>query len=214
MAFTIEYFHNKFIDRIDKDRSGIIGLPQTIEMFGAGLHDFMEDTLKYIENTQLLRDLLLPVMTPYEFPLVLNGTNDKEMLASLPSDYYSLASCEVINPNVTVRKTDLIRVGELNARELNPNKRPTPEYPAVIQYQDYIVAYGALTATHVKGFYIVYPTIGNIDNDIKTEILVNLPDRSVEKILNKMVTDYFMQTGDQRYSPALNEDIGFGEPNK
>jgi hypothetical protein len=214
MAFTIDYFYQYFLDRIDKSGSTIISPPQVMELFEVCLHDYLEEVIKYNENTQQLRDKLLPIFTPYELALTANPDNADEMLATIPEDYYYLETANVVVPDVAVRRTRLVRKGELDSMQRSPNKRPAPEYPTVIQYQDFLAVYGAPTATNIKGFYIAKPTIGDVKGNISTEILVNLPDQAVYQIVLKMVKKFKGETGDPRYQSAIIEEQSYGDKNR
>lgn len=214
MAQTIDYFYNKFLVRIDKEGSEIYSPAVVMELLESSTYDFIEETVKYLENTQQLRDALSTLHTPYSLALTVNPSNSEEMLATKPEDYLTLETARVIDSVSTVRTTKLIRKGEVNINRNNPNKKPTAEYPVVIQYQDYIACLGSANQTFVKGFYIARPTFGDVTANQETEVVVNLPDETLDKIMNKMVNIIHAKEGDPRYQLSYNQEQSQGKSNK
>ena len=216
MSYTIDYFYLKFLDRIDKEGSEIISISQVMELLQTETYNFIEQTVRYLENTQQIKDFILPLNKPYSITLTLNPDNIKELLGALPGDYLHLETAFAVIPGKTTRVTKIVRRGEMDINKNNPNKKPTDEYPKVIEYESYIVLYGSSVNVGVKieGFYITKPTFGNADGNTDTEIVVNLPDNTVEKIMNLMVTSFHERTADQRFEPSLRQELGFGQTNR
>lgn len=209
MAYTINYFYTKFLGKIDKEGSDFYSLPEVMEALETATNDFIEEVLRYDENVQILKDYLLPLYTPYSLPLVANPSNTKEMLATLPTNYRNLRTAHVPGSRIT----KIIQKGEYDINEANPNKVATPEYPAVVQYQNYIAVYGPTSGT-VQGFYLQKPTYGDMDGNLDNEIAVNLPDESVEKIMLLMTNIIHGKEGDQRYQISFNQEKSYGHSNK
>lgn len=210
--YTINYFFNKFLDGIDKEGSDIYSVPQMMELLETETYSFIEQTVKYLENTQQLRDLLRTLHKSYTIALVPNVSDATELLATLPADYLNLETVKVTGTGV--RKTKVIRHGEYDINELNPNKRATTEYPVVLLYQDYISVRGNVAATDIKGFYIKKPVFGDATGDLSAEILVDLPDQSTEKILQLMITAYHEREADPRFQSSLIQEQSYGQSNK
>jgi len=210
--YTIDYFYNKFLDSVDKEGSDIYSVPQMMELLQSETYNFIEQTVKYLENTQQIRDLLRPLYKPYTINLIANPTDPKEMLAILPSYYLNLETAKVIGTNV--RKTTILRHGEYDINELNPNKRATEEYPVVLLYQDYISVRGNTNTWQVSGFYVSKPVFGDPYGILTNEILVNLPENTVEKILLLMDTSYQNRNADQRFQSSFMQEQSFGQANK
>lgn len=209
MAYTINYFYEKFLGQIDKEGSDFYPLQVVMEVLETETNNFIEEVLKYDENIQILKDYLLPLYTPYSIPLVANPLNTKELLATLPAEYRNLRTAKVSG----TRKTILIQKGELDINELNPNAKATADYASVIQYQNYLAVYGPTSGT-ITGFYLKKPVFGNIDGDLDSETAVNLPDESVEKIMLLMANNIHAKEGDQRYQLSFNQEKSYGHSNK
>ena len=212
--YTIAYLYNRFLDKIDKAGSDIYSVDQFMEILESATYNFLGETIKYNENTQQLRDKLLPLYSDYKITIAENPANAEEMIGTLMDDYFHVESCNVFGSAVTIRNTQLIRKGELDIRRHNPDKKPTEEYPKVIQYKDYFAVYGNTTGTHLTGFYIKKPTFGDTSNNIITEIAVNLPDQSIQKILLFMVNETYQQQADPRYQLSINEEQAFEKVNR
>lgn len=212
MAYSIRKFRDKFLAKIDKEGSELYSAEVIMEFLETATYNYIEQLIKYNENTQLLRDALLPIYKPLTINLGANISNPEEVTGALPSDFFTLDVIQVVVPNVKVRKTDLIRKGELFVRNINPNKKASPEYPLVIEYSNTIAVYtGDNSATQVKGFYICKPTFGDATLNLDTEIAINLDDRVLEQIMNIMVNIVNSKEGDPRYQTSMIEKQTFGK---
>ena len=215
MAYTINYFYLKFLDKIDKEGSDIISVPQVMELLESETYNYIKQTVKYNENTGEIRDSIKALSKPLGMNLTQNLNNTEEMIATFPSDYLYLETVKILIPNVDVRKVTILRKGALDINQRNPNKYGTEEYPNVILYQDYLAVYtGATNANKVTGFYISKPIFGDPEGNVETEIVVNLPDVTVEEILNLMVSSFHERNADQRFQLSHIREQGFGKVNK
>lgn len=209
MAYTLEYFYPKFLNKIDKEGSDFYSLPQIMEFLETETFSFIKEVETYPEITQARKDLILPLVEPLNVSLAVNPANTQEYLGTLPSDYYRLRSVKKSGNNV--RKTSVVRIGEIDIAELNPNKRGTPQYPNVIQYSNYFAVYGASAGDKLTGFYIQKPIFGDPNGDLASEIVVNLPDQALEEIMNMMVSAINSKEGDQRYQASKIQEQSFGK---
>jgi len=209
MAYTINYFYAKFLGQIDKEGSDFYPLAVVMEMLQTATEDFIEGILKYDENTQILRDYLLPLYTPYDLVLAANPSNNEELLATIPNDYRNLATAHVPGSRIS----RIVHKGDINIASLNPNTKPTEKYPLVIEYQNYIAVYGPVSGT-LTGFYIARPSYGDVTGDLDAEIAVNLPDESLEKVMLLMQNIVHGKEGDQRYQLSFNQEKSYGHSNK
>ena len=211
MAYTISYLYNRFLDKIDKSGSDIYSVDQFMELLEESTYDFIDEKFKYNENTQVIRDYLLSLYK--NFSISITDVNGKR-LAVLPNEYLHLDSVGLTDPTTNIRRVKFIRKGEREVNRNNPGKKPTPEYPFIIQYTNTLEVLGNDTATEITGFILEKPVFGDPTGDINQEICVNLPDNTVQLILQKMVRQVFSQQGDQRYQSAAIEDIGATENTK
>lgn len=199
MAYTVEYLYKKVLEDTDKMGSDFFPLDYVMKKLRTATYDFIGETVKFVENTQEIRDDLLALYKPFKIPLIKDPEEDF-YLASLPQDYLHLMSVKVKDAEVEVRETNLIRHGQEEILMMDPDTRPHAEYPLVSSYETYLRVYSPGSPTHVMGFYICKPTFGDygVHDDIETEIAVNLPDNSTEKIIKTIVNDIFIAVGDGR----------------
>lgn len=209
MAYTLDYFYTKFLNKIDKEGSDFYSLPQIMEFLETETYSFIKEVETYPEVTQARKDLILPLVVTLNVSLAVNPANVKEYIGTIPADYYQLRS--VRKTGNDVRKTSVIRTGEIDIAELNPNKRGTSQYPNVYQYSNYFAVYGASAGDKLNGFYIKKPTFGDPTGNLEDEITVNLPDSALEEIMNMMVAAINSKEGDQRYQASKIEEQSFGK---
>lgn len=200
MAYTVEKLYEKVIEGTDKMGSDFFTIPYIMNRLETATNDFIGKTVKFIENTREISDDLMPLYKPYNFPVVIDPNDSEYKVAVLPPDYMHLMSSDVIDENITVRETKLLRHGQTSINRRNPNTKPTAEYPILTTYDTYIRVESPGTPTFVKGFYLKKPIFGKhgINDDISKEIAVDLPETSVDKIIKLIITDIFVATGDER----------------
>lgn len=205
--YTVQYLYDRILSGIDKEGSDLITLEDVMRRVKDATYDFIGETVKYIENTQEIRDDIRTLYKPFRWPLIeLPEVADvvdpppARYGYSLPDDYQHLMSAMVEDENVTVRDTRIIRHGQLEIYQSNPNKKPAAEYPLLVLYSNYIEVFSPGSPKDLVGFYLVKPTIWtyNENANLDTVIAVNLPDHSVEKIIRDVINDIFISTGDPR----------------
>jgi hypothetical protein len=215
MAFSIDYLYNKFLDKIDKQGTNTVSLPRTMEMLVTQTYSFLESIINFNEINQKQRDLVAPLSRPLDLLMAVNPANGEELIAALPQEYYHIETVIPQIPGKTVREISFIRKGELQGQKINSLRTPTDEYPTIIQYSDYVALYGSSVSQGVKmkGWYWKKPEFGNYGGDISVEIAVDLPDHTVEKILEMMVSSYYNELGDPRHQGKSLQEVKFGKSN-
>lgn len=207
MAYTVDYFYKKVLEETDKMGSDFLTLPYIMNRLQTATHDFIGETVKFVENTQEIRDDIRTLYKPYNIPVVeVSGLKT----ASLPEDYQHMMSAMVTDGETAVRQTAFIRHGQEEIYEADPDTKATAEYPTVFLYQDYMKVISPGNPVYIRGMYIKKPTFGKFGahDDIETEIAVDLPDHTVDKIIQIMVRNIFTALGDVRVAPqyAMKED--------
>lgn len=200
MAYTVQKLYDRVLEGTDKIGSDLFTLPDVMSRVETAAYDFIGETVKYIENTQEIRDDLLPLYKPFTITLIEDPNDANYKVAPVPTDYHHLMQIKVVNESKPVRKTRVIRHGQEEIFEINPNKKATEEYPTVVLYKDYFRIISPGTPVSVTGFYIKKPTFPTLDenSDLDTEIAVDLPDHSTEKLIKTVITDWLISTGDPR----------------
>jgi hypothetical protein len=200
MAYTVDHFYKKVLEGADKMGSDFFTLEYVMNRLETSAFDFIGETVKFIENTQEIRDDLLPLYKPFLLPVIPDPTEDETYLMALPNDYLHLMTVRGIDSEVTVRETTLIRHGQDEIFLQDPDTKPLAEYPLISAHENYLKLYSPGSPTDIRGYYVKRPTFGaySVHDDIETEIAIDLPDASTEKIIKQIVNDIFIAVGDPR----------------
>lgn len=204
MAYTVKHLYEKVLEGTDKMGSDFYTVPYVMNRLEAATYDFIGETVKYIENTQEIRDDIRTLYKPFKLNVVDDPNDSSYKSIALPNDYLHLMTAKVIDANVTVRKTRLIRHGQEEIFQTDPDTRATAEYPSIVIYDDILRILSPGNPTSVTGFYIKKPTFGSSDihhEDLESEIAVNLPENATDKIIKNIINDIFISIGDPRAVP-------------
>lgn len=201
MAYTVEHLYKKVLEGTDKMGSDFYPLPYVMNRLQTATFDFIGETVKFIENTQEIRDDIRPLYKPFKIAVVDDPNDASYKSIALPEEYLHLMEGKVVDANVTVRSTRIIRHGQEEIFQSDPDTRATAEYPTIVIYDNIIRILSTGNPTHVEGFYVKKPTFGTDDinhGDIENEIAVNLPDNATDKIIKTIINDIFISVGDPR----------------
>lgn len=200
MAYTVEHVYKKVMEGTDKMGSDFFSVEYVMNRLEAATYDLIGETVKFIENTQEIRDDIRTLYKPYKEDLIDDPNDNDYKIIALPSDYQHLMSVKVIDGNVNVRKTRVLRHGQVNIFQGDPNKKATAVYPIVVLYDDYLRVISPGNPIQVAGFYLKKPTFGDfsVHDNIGNEIAVDLPEFATDKIIKTIINDIFVSTGDPR----------------
>lgn len=201
MAYTVKHLYEKVLEGTDKMGSDFFPLKYVMNRLETATFDFIGESVKFIENTQEIRDDIRTLYKPFKISVVDDPNDASYKSIALPSDYLHLMQAKVIDADVKVRQTRIIRHGQEDIFEDDPDTRASAEYPTIIQYEDIIRILSPGNPTHIEGFYVKKPTFGKHDihhDDLDAEIAVNLPDNSTDKIIKTIINDIFISVGDPR----------------
>jgi hypothetical protein len=200
MAYTVDYLYKKVLDGTDKIGSDFFTIPYVMSKLEAATYGFIGETIKYVENTQEIRDDLSTLYKPFKLPVVQDSENPDFKVVATPKDYVHLLTAKVVDADVQVRETTLIRNGQDEIYTIDPDTKPSAEYPLLSVYANYFKILSPGNPTHLQGAYIKKPTFGKFgpQDDIETEIAVDLPDNSTEKVIKILIKDIFVSTADPR----------------
>jgi hypothetical protein len=202
MAYTVSHLYNKVLDGVDKIGSDLYTLEYVIDRLEAAAYDFIGETVKYIENTQEIRDDIRTLYKPFnlDFVYVHDTPGTSIWGVVLPTDYQHLMSAVVIDEETSVRDTRLLRHGQLEIQQMDPNTKATAEYPILVLYNNWIKVYSPGKPIRVNGMYVSKPDIWNYNetDDTDVQIAINLPDHTVDKLIKDVINDIFVSSGDPR----------------
>lgn len=201
MAYTVNHLYKKVLEGTDKMGSDFYTVPYIMNRLEASTYDFIGETVKYIENTQEIRDDIRTLYKPFKYAVIEDENDSTYKAVSLPEEYLHLMSAKVIDSEVAVRETRIIRHGQEDILETDPDTKATAVYPTLVQYDNVLRIISPGSPTHVTGFFVKKPTFGPSDihlDDLENEIAVNLPDNAVDKIIKNIINDIFTSTGDER----------------
>lgn len=209
MAYTIKYTYEKYLDEMDKIGSDFLTIPYMMKKIISSTYDFIGKTIKYIENTEEISEDIRPLYKPFSLNTV--KLEEKKWGIVYPDDFMYLLRANVIDQNVVVRKTNVIRNSQLDIYLRNPHTRPTAHYPIVVRNSDILTIISDGNPIKLDGVYVKKPIFGNYAEgiDIDKEIIVNLPDIAVEKILQLAVKSTYKSLNDERYDAQNRETDDF-----
>lgn len=200
MAYTVNHLYKKVLEGADKMGSDFFTAEYVMNRLETATFDFIGETVKYIENTQEIRDDIRTLYEPFKIATISDPNDNEYMSIALPKNYQHMMEAKVLDANVHVRKTRTIRHGQEEIFETDPDTKATAEYPTIVMYQDIARILSDGTPTFVYGFYVMKPTFGKygVHDDLDSEIAVNLPDQGTDKIIKIIINDIFIATGDPR----------------
>ena len=200
MAYTVNHLYKKVMEGVDKMGSDFFDYEYVMNKLETATYDFIGETIKFIENTQEIRDDIRTLYEPFKIAVIEDPFNTAFKAIAVPSNYQHLMEAQVLDAIVPVRKTRIIRHGQEEIYETNPNTRATAQYPTLVLYQDTIRILTDGDPTFVQGFYVKKPTFGayGVHDDKETEIAVNLPDQATDKIIKTIINDIFVSVDDPR----------------
>ena len=174
MAFTFSYLYDKVLELTDKIGSDFFDVDYVMKRLETATFDFIGETVKFIENTQEIRDDLLSLYKPFNLSQIAHPPQSNAYLPTLPTDYLHLMNIQGVDASIRVRETNLIRHGQTEIQLNDPDTRPTPEYPIIVAYDTFIKLYSPGSPTAVTGFYVKKPEFGQygIHDDFENEIAV------------------------------------------
>jgi len=203
MAYTVNHLYKKVLEGCDKMGSDFYPVDYVMNRLETSTYDFIGETVKFIENTQEIRDDIRSLYKPYKLDIINDPNDPSYKSVALPEDYLHLMTVNVKDANVTVRSTRIIRHGQEKIFQTDPDTKATDVYPTVVMYDNIlrILSSGQGAPELVTGFYIKKPTFGKHDinhDDLDVEIAVNLPDNAVDKLIKTIINDIFVSVGDPR----------------
>ena len=70
MAYTVSHLYDKVTEGLDKMGSDLFTVPYVLNKLEAATYDFIGESVKFIENTQEIRDDIRTLYKPYSWPIV------------------------------------------------------------------------------------------------------------------------------------------------
>lgn len=199
MDYKLSEVHQKLKELSDKMGSDYFVLPVFLNFFETAAYDFIGEKLKIVEKTQEITDDIRPLMTTEDLVVTENiNQPDSGYVSGLPSNYLRTVAYDIIYPGgERCRRADLLRQSHYLLSRNNPNKRPTKEYPIILQEGSiFRIDTGGVKPESLRLTYCKKPTFATTGQ--LTQRIINLPDDSIEKVLKITVTGLFNKTGDQR----------------
>ncbi len=198
MDYSLEQTYYYILEKADKIGSDFFQLPVILSRFQSATFEFLNSKIKEIELTQKVSDDVKPLIVPKKFPLIVD-TDLGGVKGPLPNDYYHLLSVKpLIDNGILPRQVTIIRTGQNQVIEIDPFNKPTPEYPVVSQYENYInVNTGSIVnANYALIMYIKKPIFAALNQP--TSRIVNLSDNVIESIIEITVKQLFATIADTR----------------
>jgi hypothetical protein len=203
MDYTIQETHLKLNQMCDKMGSDYFPLPLILNFFETATFDFVAAHLKRVEVTQTITDDIANLIITTDFPVINDPSKPIKFMAAIPVNYLRQVSYDVLyNDGTRCRRADLKRHSEYVMSLTNTNKKPTKDYPAIVQQSGlFMIDCGdAVVPTTFRLTYAKKPIFATTGQP--TTRIVNLPDDTIEQIMKTTVTNLFSKTADERGQSA------------
>lgn len=199
MAYTVTEAYNRVLEEADKIGSDYFTLPQVLKALKKEVLDFVGARAAEAEMNQQITDDLRPLLGSKAIPFINNPDDALEKMASVPSDYHTRLSVNVLySDGLKGRQPTIERFGEASFNSVSPYKKAERMYPRIQQYEFYFNVITGLELnspiqpTKLLLIYIKQPTFGKALNDI----VVDLSDTICEQIFANTANALRLQAGE------------------
>lgn len=183
MSYTVNEAYTRVLEEADKLGSDYFSLPQVLTAFKKETLDFVGARAKEAEINQEVTDDLRPLVVPVSIPFIPNPDNALEKMATLPNNYHTKLSINVLyTDGLKSRIPTIERMGEHNTNSISPYKKPERAYPLIQQFSNYfnvitnIPSNAIIQPSKLLLIYIKQPTFGKLPD----AIIVDLSDTVCE----------------------------------
>ena len=212
MGYSLSEIYEKGIELMDKKGSDFVQLPEFLRVYKTSTYDFIGERIPVIEKTQQIINDLRPLMKTDVRTVIDDPDDVYAKLATIPNEVHYLFKANAKFENGTTgRRPVLLRHGNIDVYMSDPNNRPTPEYPIILQFMDYVKILTGYDekATACYMTYLKEPTFATLQTpDVDC---VNLSMVAQEDILAKTVTSLLGTRADERYQIKKNEEMSYRE---
>jgi hypothetical protein len=199
MPYTVTEGYNRVLEEADKLGSDYFTLPQVLKAFKKETLSFVGARAKEAELNQEITDDIRPLLASVLIPFVNNPDSAVEKMATLPNDYHTKLTINVLyNDGIKARKPTIERHGEHNTNMTSPFKKPERMYPLIQQFSNYFNVHTGLALNSTVQpsklilIYVKQPTFGSVS----TNPIVNLPDAVCEYLFAETANSLRQKTGE------------------
>lgn len=222
MNFTLEEVDNYLDEKLDKMGSDYFPLPIKYEEFKEATYDLIRESTKFIEGSQEISDDILPLVVRVpSVNMIYDSSSNifKIDLTSINPLYHRLIEVIPFKEGVQVcKKPKIIKTGQNVAYSRDPYKEATEDYPLIERVDDTVLV-NLGNNSNLSSFYttaqltyVKQPTFASIED--LTERIVDLPNTSIYKIINRTHNSLRVKKDDPGFTPNYNFDQTFGKKNR
>lgn len=223
---TIEFFDRYTNEQLDKMGSDYFPLSVKLNRFKGLTLGYIRDNTRYFEITEEVAEDIQTLFIRRPFEMVQNQLKLNIFTVNVPENLFRLGSflpyygsgilidrADIPTSSSTVidtiqeetskvKRISIIKDGQEEIYKRSPYRKATPEYPNVLRYSgkyrfDFGVepdpVYNRTVITYIR-----YPQFGEETNP--NDLIVDLPDVLVERIISKTCDSLRFQTGDEAAS--------------
>ena len=228
--YTIEYIDTAMDERLDKIGSDYFPLPVKFRAFEQATWDFIRETTGFAEATQEISDDLHTLVR--ERNLTLNQFPYPEahkFFCQHPTDYHRLITARplyeipalgtggpeqrAVYDNTIMKKLQIKKWGQNQIVDRNPHTEATEEYPVLYRRaSQFLLEFQKGLTRDYDVLEIIYykePTFGDIE--LAESFAVDLPELSVQKIMDRACSALRFRTGDDHAPTNYQFDQTFGK---
>ena len=212
MDYTQQEVYSYILDKVDKKGSDFFQLPHVLKVFRSMTHDFLDEHVKILEETQKVTQDLQFLMLTIKQNVVDDSDNPYIVNAAKPNNCYHLAVVKPIYFGGGVpRQVKMVRHGNMIAMNSDPHNRPTRDYPLITQHSDYVTIDSGYTEKAEACYitFIKHPIFAGLTETTKK--IVDFPENVIDKIIEKVCFELISSKGDERSEISHTKSEAFGK---
>lgn len=215
---TIEFFDRYTNEQLDKMGSDYFPLSVKLNRFKGLTLGYIRDNTRYFEVTQEVAEDIQTLFVRLQYNMTQDQLRNQIFFVNVPGNLFRLGtfkpfrSTGLVSENQSntvmtnsdessskVKRITIIKDGQEEIFSRSPYRKASPEYPTVKRYSGkYMFDFGVEPDpiyNRVMISYIKEPKFGR--EDVDDDLLVDLPDVLVERIISKTCDSLRFQTSDE-----------------
>lgn len=199
MSYKVNEAYTRVLEEADKLGSDYFSLPQVLTAFKKETLDFVGARAKEAEINQEVTDDIRPLVASALIPFIPNPDDSLHKMASLPNNYHTKLSLNVLYTDGLKARTPTIeRMGEHNTNSISPYHKAERAYPLIQQFSNYfnvitnIASNATIQPSKLILIYIKNPTFGKLPDDI----VVDLSDTVCEYLFAQTANHLRLNAGE------------------
>lgn len=222
LTYTLDECDKYMDDELDKMGSDYFPLPIKLRQFQKATYDFIRENSKFLEGTQEISDNIKPLVVDTEQSMIHRPSSFKDHIWIIeePDDYLRLISTmpyyeENGTYKTITKKVSIAKRGQGQSFERDPFRVPNNQYPLLYRIENVFKFDFGENRENINYSLAAFSYIKQPDFALEDELdkrIVNLPNISIEKIIDRATNSLRVISGDDDAIRNLQFDQTFGNP--